>query len=126
MGQFKMKRVYEAADGSDGDRVLVDRIWPRGMTKERVGADVWLKEIGPTFDLIRWFGHRPERYEEFRTHYVAELKSEALQPFVDRLLERVQTQDVTLLYSAKDEQHNQAAVLMEYLKERQGGSLQRS
>jgi Uncharacterized conserved protein len=120
MGQFKMKRVYEPAGESDGYRVLVDRLWPRGMTRERIGMDIWLKEVAPGSELIRWFGHRTERFEEFRVRYIEELNSETVQPHISRLLEWANVHDVTLLYSAKDEQYNQAIVLKHYLEERRG------
>jgi len=116
MGQFKIKRVYEEAREDDGFRVLVDRLWPRGMTKERVGAEVWLKDVAPSTELCRWFGHRPERFGEFQASYVAELESEAVQPHVERLRAWAKEQDVTLLYAAKDELHNQAIVLKRYLE----------
>ncbi|MFB9275985.1 DUF488 domain-containing protein [Cohnella cellulosilytica] len=117
MGQFKIKRVYEAANDEDGVRVLVDRLWPRGMTKERVGAEAWLKEIAPTPELIRWFGHRPERFEEFRERYLAELKSGSAAPHLNRLRSWAKERDVTLLYGARDERHNQAIVLKRYLED---------
>ncbi|MFC4596675.1 DUF488 domain-containing protein [Cohnella hongkongensis] len=116
MGQFKMKRVYEQAEDGDGFRVLVDRLWPRGMTKERVGAEVWLKEIAPSVELLRWFGHRPERFEPFRARYVEELKGEAARPHLERLRSWAKEQDVTLLYAAKDELRNQAIVLKRFLE----------
>ncbi|QTH44587.1 DUF488 family protein [Cohnella sp. LGH] len=115
MGQFKIKRVYEQTETGDGFRVLVDRLWPRGMTKERVGAEVWLKEVAPSPELCRWFGHVPERFEQFQASYAAELRDEAARPHVDQLRSWVKEQDVTLLYAAKDERHNQAIVLKRYL-----------
>lgn len=114
-GTFKIKRVYDSPEASDGFRVLVDRLWPRGMTKERVAADVWLKEIGPSSELIRWFGHVPERFAQFRKQYMAELSSEAAHLLIMQLRSWVREQDVTLLYSARDELHNQAVVLKQYL-----------
>ncbi len=117
MGRFKIKRVYEAANDEDGLRVLVDRLWPRGMTKERAGAEVWLKEVAPSSELCRWFGHRPNRFEEFKVSYIAELKGDSVKPHVDRLRSWAKERDVTLLYAAKDERHNQAVVLKRYLEE---------
>jgi len=95
--------------------VLVDRLWPRGMTKERVGAKVWLKEVAPSPELCRWFGHVPERFEQFLASYVTELQGESAQLHVDQLRLWAKEQDVTLLYAAKDDQHNQAVVLKRYL-----------
>lgn len=109
-----IKRIYEPAARSDGARVLVDRIWPRGMSKEKAGLDLWLKDIAPSTQLRKWFGHDPERFAEFRKRYRAELKGkdEAIAE-----LGKLPQKNVTLLYSAHDEQHNQAVVLAEYLGE---------
>lgn len=105
--------MYEPPEPSDGVRVLVDRVWPRGMTKERVNADVWLKEIGPSNELRKWFGHDPSRWSGFREKYFAEL--EAMPSVVHKLKELATEQDVTLLFSASDVEHNQAVALVEYL-----------
>ncbi len=108
-----IKRVYEDAEQSDGYRVLVDRVWPRGVSKEKAAVNLWLKEVGPSTELRTWFGHIPERFEEFATKYRAELETNAA---AQELREVVAAHDiVTLVYSAKDEEHNQAVVLASYL-----------
>lgn len=109
-----IKRVYEAPEETDGKRILVDRLWPRGMTKEKARVDLWLKEIAPTTELRKWFEHDPEKWEEFKTRYVKELK-ENTEP-VSILKEELKTGKVTLLYGAKDEEHNEALVLRNALK----------
>ena len=113
---IRIKRVYEPADPHDGYRVLVDRVWPRGMTKEQAGADLWLRHAAPGAELRKWFGHDPSRWEEFRKRYFAEL--EAKQEIVAGLLAQASKGRLTLLYSARDEEHNQAAALREYLMSR--------
>jgi len=111
---IKIKRVYEPFEKSDGYRLLVDRIWPRGVSKAKAKLDLWLKDIGPSNELRQWFGHRPERWPEFRKKYRQELKSkkELLQQL--KVLTKKQ-KTLTLLYGAKDEQHNQAVVIAEML-----------
>jgi uncharacterized protein YeaO (DUF488 family) len=109
----RTKRVYEAADPADGRRILVDRVWPRGMTKERVRADVWSKEIAPSAALRTWFGHDRSKWEPFKSRYFAEL--EANPDAVGRLLEEALKGPLTLLYSAHDGECNQAVALREYL-----------
>ncbi len=103
------KRVYEKPAAGDGYRVLVDRVWPRGLTKAEVDMDEWLKDVAPSSALRKWFGHVPARFDEFRTRYHEELKgTEALAHLRKIVADHA---DVTLLYSARDEQHNQAIVL---------------
>lgn len=108
-----IKRVYEDAEKEDGFRILVDRVWPRGMTKEKAAIDLWLKEIGPTTELRKWFGHDPDRWTEFKKRYKEELKEN--KEIVAELKTHVKKGKVTLVYSAKDEAHNQAIVVQEYL-----------
>lgn len=110
---IQTKRVYEPADPSDGLRILVDRVWPRGMTKEQVRADLWLKEIAPTSDLRKWFGHDRIKWEEFKRRYFLELDSN--QAAVKRLFDEMTKRRLTLLYSAQDTECNQAVALKEYL-----------
>jgi uncharacterized protein YeaO (DUF488 family) len=108
------KRTYEAPARSDGRRILVERLWPRGMKKEALAAEAWLKEVAPSTELRKWFGHRVERWEEFRRRYRAELDANpaAWEP----ILEAARRGNVTLLYSARDTAHNGAIVLEEYLR----------
>lgn len=112
-----LKRIYDEADQTDGVRVLVDRVWPRGMSKEDAQLNHWLKEIGPSNDLRKWFGHDPDKYEEFKQKYKQELEEgdqqEALQKLKD--LTKEHDKNLTLLFSAKDKEHNQARVLKEIL-----------
>lgn len=105
----RTKRVYEPAEASDGFRVLVDRVWPRGITREKAAADLWMKEIGPSAGLRKWFGHRPERWAGFRTRYEQELKEK--QALLDELRAYAHKGPLTLVYSAKDEERNQAVVI---------------
>lgn len=110
----KIKRVYEDPDPGDGVRVLVDRIWPRGVSKERAAVERWEKDLAPSDELRRWFGHEPERWQEFRTRYLRELEEKR------RLLEDVAAlagkQGITLLFAARDERHNNAVVLKELIE----------
>ncbi len=108
---IKLKRVYEQPDTKDGERVLVDRLWPRGLTKEKARVDLWLKEIAPSTELRRWFGHDPAKWTEFKRRYRAELKGNKEQ--VARLKDEMEKGPVTLLYGARDEEHNEAVVLLE-------------
>ena len=108
-----LKRAYEPAAPEDGERYLVDRLWPRGVKKDSLILAGWLKDVAPSDALRRWFGHDPARWAEFRRRYRSELKSQqtALQP----LREALERGPVTLVYSAHDEAHNQAVVLREFL-----------
>ena len=108
-----VKRIYEPAAKSDGFRVLVDRLWPRGISKENAKLDLWLPDLGPSTELRKWFNHDPAKWDEFRRHYHAELKVKPA--LLATITEQAKTRPVTLLYSAKDEQHNQAAVLRSLL-----------
>ncbi|HRP58324.1 DUF488 domain-containing protein [Agriterribacter sp.] len=110
----QIKRVYEPFAATDGFRVLVDRIWPRGIKKEAAHADVWLKEVAPSTALRKWFNHEPGKWPEFTRKYIAELKRSGA---LEQLLEIIRDhKKVTLLYAAHDEQHNQALVLQEFIK----------
>ena len=111
--QIKLKRVYDGVSNDDGVRILVERLWPRGLTKADASIDHWTKEIAPTAELRRWFGHRADRWEEFRERYRAELlgNSEA----VDELLSLCSGRPVTFVFAAKDEQQNGAVVLRDFL-----------
>jgi uncharacterized protein YeaO (DUF488 family) len=116
MARLQIKRVYDPHARGDGERVLVDRIWPRGIRKEELHNVTWLKEIAPSTGLRRWFGHKPERWAEFRKRYWAQL--DAMPETVARLRGMAKTRIVTLLYSARDTEHNQAAALRDYLQRR--------
>jgi uncharacterized protein YeaO (DUF488 family) len=112
---IRVKRVYEKADKGDGWRVLVDRLWPRGMTKEKTKADVWMKDAGPSDALRKWFGHEPEKWAAFQKKYRAELaKNKPVFAELKKMEKEHGT--LTLLFGAKDEEHNQAVVLAEVLK----------
>jgi uncharacterized protein YeaO (DUF488 family) len=110
---IKIKRVYEPKEKSDGFRILVDRLWPRGIKKENLYADVWLKEIAPSPALRKWFNHDAEKWKEFKTKYTAEIKKSETLKELSAIIKNQKI--ITLLYSAKDELHNQAVVLKEYL-----------
>ena len=109
---FAAKRVYEAASKDDGYRVLVDRLWPRGLTKAKANVDLWLKEVAPSTALRKWFGHEPEKWPEFQKRYRAELTKTSLESL--RKLEK-EHKKVTLLYGAKSEERNQAVALLKIL-----------
>lgn len=109
-----IKRVYEAASPEDGERVLVDRIWPRGIAKEAAAVAEWMKEVGPSTELRKWFGHEPARWPEFQRRYRAELAEH--DELIDALLERARAGRLTLVYSAKDEARNQAVVIADFLR----------
>ena len=111
---MKLKRVYLPAEETDGYRILVDRLWPRGISKEKAKIDLWLKEVAPSNELRKWFGHDPERFNAFTERYKAELQaSGALEELRQAIQEHPNT---TLLYAAHDEQHNNAIVLQELLE----------
>ncbi len=112
------KRVYEAANPQDGYRVLVDRVWPRGMKKEQVGAELWMKDAAPSTALRQWFGHDRARWAEFKTRYFAELDGQT--EAIDFLTRLVKEKPIVLLYSAHDTECNQAVALREYLLKRLG------
>ena len=111
-----IKRIYEPATAGDGYRVLVDRLWPRGVSKATAAVDLWLRDVAPSTALRTWFHHDPDKWMEFRVRYLAELRRNggALAPLVTKARQG----RVTLVYSARDEQHNQAVVLKSYLAPR--------
>jgi uncharacterized protein YeaO (DUF488 family) len=112
--KIKIKRAYEPKEKSDGFRILVDGLWPRGIKKENLHVDVWLKEIAPSPELRKWFNHDVEKWKQFKTKYNAELKHSA---FTEQILEETKKHHtITLVYSAKDEKHNQAVVIKEFLE----------
>jgi uncharacterized protein YeaO (DUF488 family) len=111
--RVRIKRIYDPAEADDGARMLVDRIWPRGMTKEAAALDEWLKDLAPSDALRRWFGHAPERWPDFKARYAREL---AANPALARLRAAMKEGPVTLLYAARDPIHNNAAALAEFLR----------
>jgi uncharacterized protein YeaO (DUF488 family) len=113
---IRIKRTYEAHTRGDGRRILVERLWPRGMKKEALQAHAWIKEVAPSTQLRKWFGHRPERWPEFRRRYKKELRANA--GAWSPILDASRRGTVTLLYSAHDLEHNGALVLREFLLER--------
>ena len=110
---MKLKRVYETPSEEDGTRILVDRLWPRGLTKETARIDLWLKEVAPSNELRKWFAHDPAKWPEFKARYKAELKHNGAQLALLKLA--VLRGPATLLYGAKDAEHNQAVVLQDLL-----------
>jgi uncharacterized protein YeaO (DUF488 family) len=115
MASLQIKRVYEQRSPADGRRILVDRVWPRGISKEKLGVVTWLKDVAPSTELRKWFDHRTERWKQFRVRYFAELDHN---PAVEQLRTICELGAVTLLYSARDVEHNQAQALSEYLATR--------
>lgn len=112
-----LKRIYEPYDDADGCRVLIDSLWPRGISKEAANLDYWLKEIAPSSDLRKWFCHKPELFEEFTARYLDELQTNDLQRnAVQQILDLAAKGRVTLLYGAKDPVHNHGVVLLEGIK----------
>jgi uncharacterized protein YeaO (DUF488 family) len=116
--ELNVKRAYDPPSKDDGCRILVDRLWPRGLRKGEAQIECWLKEIAPSTGLRKWFGHDPTRWEEFRRRYFAELDGRA--PVVEELRKRTEQGPVTLVYGAKDEIHNNAVALKDYLSRRAG------
>jgi uncharacterized protein YeaO (DUF488 family) len=114
---IRLKRAYDPASGGDGYRVLVERLWPRGVTKERAALDEWARELAPSPELRRWFGHDPERFQEFRRRYREELAGQRER--LEELRRRAEQGPVTLVYGARDSEHNGAVVLADVLR---GGS----
>ncbi len=110
-----LKRVYDEPAEDDGKRVLVDRLWPRGLSKERARVDLWLKEVAPSSELRKWFGHEPEKFTEFRRRYKAELDVEVAQTKLADLRDMAKREHITLVFAAHDAEHNNAVVLRDLL-----------
>lgn len=106
---LQLKRVYETLDPSDGHRILVDRLWPRGLSKEKARVDEWMKDVAPSTELRQWFGHDPEKWREFQRRYKRELRERA--DLVRKVASLASRGPVTLLFGARDEEHNDAVVL---------------
>jgi uncharacterized protein YeaO (DUF488 family) len=117
---LRIKRVYQPPDAADGIRVLVDRLWPRGLPRERAQIDLWLKEIAPSDTLRRRFHGDPEHWEDFKSDYYAELEQPPAQSAVCALLDRLNREPVTLLFAARNESRNNAVALKEWLEDRAG------
>jgi uncharacterized protein YeaO (DUF488 family) len=116
MTEIRLKRAYEEPASGDGLRVLVERLWPRGLSKERAAVNLWMKDIAPSPELRRWYNHDPAKWNEFQKRYQAELqKNEEL---VEQLREQCRGKTVTFVYAARDEQHNSALLLKNYLERR--------
>jgi uncharacterized protein YeaO (DUF488 family) len=111
---IQLKRVYEKASRKDGLRILVDRLWPRGLTKERAAVDWWLKDVAPSTELRQWFGHNPAKWGQFEERYRKELREK--KDALTRLKQKSEEQTVTLVYGARDEEHNEAVVLKSILE----------
>ena len=113
---IQIKRVYEEPENADGKRVLVDRLWPRGLTKEKAKVDLWVKEIAPSTKLRKWYGHDPDKWEKFTTRYATEFEANSAR--VQELLSELQDGNVTFLFSSKEERLNNAVALKQYLESR--------
>ena len=112
---IKIKRIYENPESGDGKRILVDRLWPRGMSKEKARIDLWIKDIAPSDDLRRWYQHDPEKWEAFQQRYAKELK--AIPEVVERLIVEIEEGSVTFVFSSKEEKLNNAWALKAYLEQ---------
>ena len=115
MHKLFIKRVYKEANIEDGYRILVDRLWPRGLSKSEFAMDEWIKALSPSDELRKWFGHEPEKFPEFKNRYVKELSDPAKQTLLGRIAKMAENSDVTLVYSARDGKHNNAIVLAELI-----------
>jgi len=111
---IKLKRAYEKPARDDGERILVERLWPRGLTKQEAKIDLWLKDVAPSAELRRWFGHDPDKWDEFRKRYQKELKDK--DDLIKLLKRKAKAGAITLIYSARDEEHNSALVLKQFLR----------
>jgi uncharacterized protein YeaO (DUF488 family) len=114
---LKIKRAYEAFETSDGKRILIDRLWPRGISKSQAHIDEWLKDLAPSTGLRKWFGHDPQKWEEFRKKYTGELSSPEQKRLLKDIARRAITENVTLVYGARDTEHSDAMVLEEIIKD---------
>jgi uncharacterized protein YeaO (DUF488 family) len=114
--KIKLKRVYDPAAPTDGERYLVERLWPRGVSKERAQLAGWLKDLGPSPELRKWYGHQRDRWPEFRQRYLAELADPAKLPLLDQLREAARRGAITLVLAASDPEHSSALLVKEYLE----------
>jgi uncharacterized protein YeaO (DUF488 family) len=111
-----LKRAYEKSSTEDGERILVERLWPRGLTKARAAVDLWIKDVAPSPDLRKWFGHDPARWKQFKQRYWKELKDK--KKHLDVLRRKAKEGKVTFIYAAHDEEHNGALALKEFIEQR--------
>jgi uncharacterized protein YeaO (DUF488 family) len=111
---IKLKRAYDKPAKDDGERILVERLWPRGLTKEQAKLDLWLKDVAPSTELRKWFGHDPDRWIEFRQRYLKELRQNT--DMIKLLKRKAKEGTITLIYAARDEEHNGALVLKQFLQ----------
>ena len=116
---IKIKRIYDTPAEDDGFRILVDRLWPRGLTKEKAKVDLWLKEIAPSDQLRKWYAHDPKKWAEFRKRYFSDLDTK--RELVNQIVQKTKEGDVTLLYSSKEEKINNAVALKEYIAKKKKG-----
>jgi uncharacterized protein YeaO (DUF488 family) len=116
MQEVRARRVYEEAGPSDGRRVLVDRLWPRGLSKERAHLDEWLKAVAPSNELRRWYGHKPSKFAEFKRRYESELTEPDRAEALRHLCDEARTEPVTLLTATKDLEHSEAEVLVQLIR----------
>ena len=114
MPEIRLKRAYDKASSDDGLRILVERLWPRGLTKERAAIDFWMKDVAPSQELRRWYSHEVAKWNEFKKRYRAELEEN--KAAVDELRKKCRAETVTFVYAAKDEEHNSAVLLKEYME----------
>ncbi len=113
---IKIKRIYDVPSEDDGKRILIDRLWPRGISKEKAQIDIWLKDAAPSTELRKWYGHSPEKHEEFSNLYEKELSTSPVCINAVKLLKKIaEKENLTLLYAAKDEVHNHAIVLLNWI-----------
>ncbi|MGE7273427.1 DUF488 domain-containing protein [Brevibacillus panacihumi] len=116
MSNIQVKRIYEEPESADGMRILVDRLWPRGIAKEKAQLTLWMKVVAPSTELRKWFGHIPERFAEFEAKYRQELSEAAVQPYLEQLRKLAVQGRITLLYAKKEEAYNHALILKRYLE----------
>ena len=117
---IKLKRIYDSPDKNDGERYLVDRMWPRGVSKDRADLADWLQDLAPSDDLRRWFGHDPERWGQFKRRYRLELHAEAKEELIGKLARKARNETITLTYAARDTEHNNAVALKEVIEDQLG------